>query len=1406
MLILMHARVLNEEPLILRGAEIAATGKLADPQSLLCYHGNSSPECQRFSIPRAFNQSLGRAAVGNSILQLLFQVESNPFPFNYISNYAVSSEVASMEFRTENGTHIPISGLDDSMAITVAINNSRSSGEAGAGGPGTAGVPSARAVNISRCDSVVVRINAGNSNRQAGLFVQLNFTSVEDANKSTEGKKGEEEPFLTAYLHSHEQPSEFNCTERKRITLSMTRGPDHKKYTFFLSPDPDSQPATVRLEVRVFAALCQYFSEAEKQWRTDGAPSLIVLLVCLLGLLSYVVAAAILHKLDQLDLRRAGVVPLCGQNGSFKYEIQVKTGWSRGAGTTAHVGISLYGRESRSGHRHLDSKGAFTRNALDIFHIATDASLGSVWKIRIWHDNKEEAVLHQLPRLLRSELQRALCESHLWLSLWERPPRSPFTRLQRATCSAVLLQLILLANTLWYSTVVDKRYSQRAASQHSSLNGETLAAGVVACLVVYPLYLLVFTVFRMSRSKINFSCSLKQQTCVTVLFSEDTWDMPEEDTDDEEWPELMSNELVVGGARHGAGMPRLKRVKGSRYLGDDMTLNPEEDDGSDPPNKHFTSSGNHGSMGVHVESDTSEVKILTSDCFLFADEDLIKHILEDGQNFFPQADESEMADLCNRCVSSPTVPSLVWTGSAVVQRGGNRSGQLCFYLGGLWVLCEAVYFAVCVRRLRPEDSDVLVDYPREERVVQRVTRVRPPQGFALSQARHQARKVHMLHTMLKVCGKQRRCAGGITIFALLTSSKNLFLFLQNFLVYMFFLLVVLLLNYSDSAKETHSFRLRIQLQQALHTPEHHTVSRTRAMSVEFSLYNINTNLLAVFRFLFEFPVSERAQSSLELLVLTLWPITGLDLQLLLTVNASHSAMKPKMYLLSSWRLLGICKLCLGASVCGLHLSRSVMARQQWMLFLKQPRDAFTDFYPLARQSQLYTVMSAMLLFILVLKLFHSVLDGYGSVSSACLSLLGAGARGLLSGLPNPTMTGPSYTVSSLMFHMTFSVLQLVFLWLIISVLLRNYRRARAELYRPAVDLQDYEMVELFVRRLKMWMGLSRTKEFRHKVRFEGMELPPSRSSSTSDCKSLCLPPLDSPDSPPTPDSIDAGSEASWRPASSSPCSLTEAPGISLGLGLGLGLGPRVVVGGTSWRERAETEASLRRLLPTLDALLQQLDRVNIATEDVYHIECRLERAQRKRRRNRRERGDGHDERSDGKQRGKREDKDVKERKTGKEKHTRGRKEKKADKSELPKDTSTKKTPVPTSVPFSKPRPTSAPTQPPASQSSVKSSVTAPSPTSVTDKSTTDLSPKSSSSLHNPPSKTSSTPSYPRAPTPSLPTTHGSTPINNRDRDTQTERETLPCTSLFNHPAHTTTIPTRKRKRKPPPLKNKVHPT
>lgn len=78
MRILMHSRVLNEEPLILRGTEIEAAGKRADPQSLLCYGHSDAPECHPFSIPRAFNSSLGRASEG--VVQLLFQVGTDISP------------------------------------------------------------------------------------------------------------------------------------------------------------------------------------------------------------------------------------------------------------------------------------------------------------------------------------------------------------------------------------------------------------------------------------------------------------------------------------------------------------------------------------------------------------------------------------------------------------------------------------------------------------------------------------------------------------------------------------------------------------------------------------------------------------------------------------------------------------------------------------------------------------------------------------------------------------------------------------------------------------------------------------------------------------------------------------------------------------------------------------------------------------------------------------------------------------------------------------------------------------------------------------------------------------------------------------------------------------------------------
>lgn len=63
-----------------------------------------------------------------------------------------------------------------------------------------------------------------------------------------------------------------------------------------------------------------------------------------------------------------------------------KAEWNDPAGTTAHVGIRLYGG-NKSGCHHLQRDGAFQRGSLDQFHLETDDDLGEIWKIRIWHDN-----------------------------------------------------------------------------------------------------------------------------------------------------------------------------------------------------------------------------------------------------------------------------------------------------------------------------------------------------------------------------------------------------------------------------------------------------------------------------------------------------------------------------------------------------------------------------------------------------------------------------------------------------------------------------------------------------------------------------------------------------------------------------------------------------------------------------------------------------------------------------------------------------------------------------------------------------------------------------------------------------------------------------------------------------------
>lgn len=56
-------------------------------------------------------------------------------------------------------------------------------------------------------------------------------------------------------------------------------------------------------------------------------------------------------------------------------------------GSTANVGVRLYGEYGRTNSKQLDKKWAFQRNCQDTFIMAHDTNLGNIEKLMIWHDN-----------------------------------------------------------------------------------------------------------------------------------------------------------------------------------------------------------------------------------------------------------------------------------------------------------------------------------------------------------------------------------------------------------------------------------------------------------------------------------------------------------------------------------------------------------------------------------------------------------------------------------------------------------------------------------------------------------------------------------------------------------------------------------------------------------------------------------------------------------------------------------------------------------------------------------------------------------------------------------------------------------------------------------------------------------
>ena len=241
-----------------------------------------------------------------------------------------------------------------------------------------------------------------------------------------------------------------------------------------------------------------------------------------------------------------------GDNGfqsGCVYKLHVHTGMWSNQGTTAQVGIVLYGENGCSGPISLSDRKArrilFARGSVNSFTLSLPHSLGRLFKIRIWHDNSGESPawflqqvevedgstgdkrhflvnrwlalekgsgeiefeinaadkkeLAKFKNLFVFRTARSLGDGHLWLSVFTRPPHISFTRCQRLSCCLSILFTAMVTNAMFYSFgEAPKDFFQVGPIK---LSWTQIKIGIQSSFIAIPINVLIVTIFRNSKQK-----------------------------------------------------------------------------------------------------------------------------------------------------------------------------------------------------------------------------------------------------------------------------------------------------------------------------------------------------------------------------------------------------------------------------------------------------------------------------------------------------------------------------------------------------------------------------------------------------------------------------------------------------------------------------------------------------------------------------------------------------------------------------------------------------------------------------------------------------------------------------------------------------------------------------------------
>ena len=249
-----------------------------------------------------------------------------------------------------------------------------------------------------------------------------------------------------------------------------------------------------------------------------------------------------------------GATPI--PNGNFTdpkylYEVTFWTGSSRHHATSAQVSCELYGARAISGAVVLkdDSRKLFRSGGTNSFFMRVKECLGPLRGVKVLHNNrgydpswylsrikardcqtneiflfvancwlavdegdgkieryidatgKEE--LTKFKMLFNTKLSRDLEDAHIWFSVFYKPVRSRFTRVQRLSCCLSVLCSAMVASSMFYGQGPDPDLNDESRWSFGpiSISLKQLVIGLLSSIVVIPYNLLIVTIFRNSRAK-----------------------------------------------------------------------------------------------------------------------------------------------------------------------------------------------------------------------------------------------------------------------------------------------------------------------------------------------------------------------------------------------------------------------------------------------------------------------------------------------------------------------------------------------------------------------------------------------------------------------------------------------------------------------------------------------------------------------------------------------------------------------------------------------------------------------------------------------------------------------------------------------------------------------------------------